>query len=175
MSDYEGYPFVFQMIDRDGADDLLIETLQYRFKSAKSHHSYIVRVERYKEHAYCLKFFDKANMNSKLKFSLRTNTFEPRTIFYTLFHIMLDVLKRDDKASFFFVGAEDERDVLGFATRRFRVYQKFVSSVVSKLHFGHYAVKEESLYVLVNKEYVPNREEYANKIIKAVKQLYASH
>lgn len=114
MDETEGYPFVFQMIDRDGADDLLVETLQYRFKSAKSHHSYIVRVERYKEHAYCLKFFDKANMNSKQKFSLRTNTFEPRTIFYTLLHIMLDVLNKDERASFFFVGAEDERDELGF-------------------------------------------------------------
>ena len=88
---------------------------------------------------------------------------------------MLDVWKRDEKASFFFVGAEDERDELGFATRRFRVYQKFVSSVVSKLYFGHYAVKEESLYVLVNKKYVVNREEYASKIIQAVKQLFASH
>ena len=72
MEESEGYPFVFQMIDRDSADEWLIETLQYRFKSAKSHHSYIVRVERYQEHAYCVKFFDKANMNSKLKFSLRT-------------------------------------------------------------------------------------------------------
>lgn len=47
MEESEGYPFVFQMIDRDSADEWLIETLQYRFKSAKSHHSYIVRVERY--------------------------------------------------------------------------------------------------------------------------------
>ena len=59
MEESEGYPFVFQMIDRDSADEWLIETLQYRFKSAKSHHSYIVRVERYQEHAYCVKFFDK--------------------------------------------------------------------------------------------------------------------
>ena len=137
MKESEGYPFVFQMIDRDSADEWLIETLQYRFKSAKSHHSYIVRVERYQEHAYCVKFFDKANMNSKLKFSLRTNTFEPRIIFYTLFHIMLDVLKRDSKASFFFVGAEDENDELGMATRRFRVYKKFTTSVVSERLFKH--------------------------------------
>lgn len=47
MEESEGYPFVFQMIDRDSADEWLIETLQYRFKSAKSHHSYIIRVERY--------------------------------------------------------------------------------------------------------------------------------
>ena len=171
----EGYPFVFQMIDRDAADELLIETLQYRFKSAKSHHAYIVRVERYIEHAYCLKFFDKANMNSSQKFSLRTNTFEPRTIFYTLFHIMLDVLQRDEKASFFFVGAEDEKDVLGYATRRFRVYYKFVSSVVSEKQFGHFPIRKESLYILVNKTHVKNRQQFADKITNAVKQLYSNH
>lgn len=175
MDGSEGYSFVFQMIDRDGADDLLVETLQYRFKSAKSHHAYIVRVERYKEHAYCLKFFDKANMNSKLKFSLRTNTFEPRTIFYTLFHIMLDVLQRDPKASFFFVGAEDENDELGKATRRFRVYQKFTSSVVSDRLFEHYAIQEESLYILVNKKSVDDYDSYATKITNAVIQLFANH
>lgn len=95
----DGYPFIFQMIDRSGADQFLIETLQYRFKSSRSHHAYIVRVECYISHAYCLKFFDKANINSMNKFSIRTNTFEPRTIFYTLYHIMLDVLRRDECAT----------------------------------------------------------------------------
>ena len=120
MADCDGYPFIFQMIDRDDADDLLTETLQYRFKSDKSHHTYIVRVEKYRQHAYCIKFFDKANRNSRQKFCLRTNTFEPRTIFYTIFHILLDVLKKDNKASFFFIGAEDERDVLGVVYTSFQ-------------------------------------------------------
>ena len=66
MSD--GYPFIFQMIDKSESDEYLIQTLQYRFKSDKSHHAYIVRVECYKKHAYCVKFFDKANINSKNKF-----------------------------------------------------------------------------------------------------------
>ena len=109
MSD--GYPFIFQMIDKCTENEYMLNTLQYRFKSTKSHHTYIVRVEHYQENAYCLKFFDKANIDSKNKYSLRTNTFEPRTIFYTLIHIMLDVLKRDSSASFFFIGAEDERDI----------------------------------------------------------------
>jgi hypothetical protein len=168
----DGYPFIFQMIDKSGTDELLIETLQYRFKSAKSHHAYIVRVERYVSHAYCLKFFDKANINSKNKFSLRTNTFEPRTIFYTLYRIMLDVLHRDEKASFFFVGAEDERDELGSATRRFRVYRRFVSSTVSNRLFEHYRRNDLSLYILVNKSAVQNPYDYAEQIAKYVKEEY---
>lgn len=164
-----GYPFVFQMIDKCENDEFLIETLQYRFKSAKSHHSYIVRVEKYVEHAYCLKFFDKANINSKNKFSLRSNTFEPRTIFYTLFHIMLDVLNRDSKASFFFIGAEDEKDEKGVASRRFRIYHRFVLSTVSNRLFEHFRWNDESLYVLVNKEAVDDVRTYAEKIASAVK------
>lgn len=160
----EGYPFIFQMNDTAGADDLLLTTLQYRFKSAKSHHTYIVRVEKYIKHCYCLKFFDKANINSKNKFSLRTNTFEPRTIFYTLFHIMMDVLKKDPCASFFFIGAEDEKDELGQSTRRYRVYMKFVTSIVSDKKFIHYAVNTESLYMLINRNYVANPLSLANEI-----------
>lgn len=174
MVDYDGYPFIFQMIDRDDADELLVETLQYRFKSEKSHHTYIVRVEKYHQHAYCIKFFDKANRNSRQKFSLRTNTFEPRTIFYTIFHILLDVLKRDDKASFFFIGAEDERDVLGSSTRRFKVYFRFVTSIVSDRLFAHFPVEDESLYILVNKGAVDDRTEYASRIVSLVKQEYSN-
>ena len=72
----EGYPFLFQMIDKCTDNDYMVNTLQYRFKSTKSHHTYIVRVEHYQHSAYCLKFFDKANIDSKKKFSLRTKTFE---------------------------------------------------------------------------------------------------
>lgn len=167
MEDYtEGYPFIFQMNDRSSTDGLLENTLQYRFKSTKSNHTYIVRVEKYKQHCYCLKFYDKANSESKNKYSLRTNTFEPRTIFYTLFHIMLDVLSRDFQASFFFIGAEDEKDVLGQATRRYRVYMKFVSSIISDEKFIHYAVNSESLYILINR----NSAEKATKLVNEIRE-----
>jgi len=164
----DGYPFIFQMNDRAEHDDVLEYTLQYRFKSAKSNHTYIVRVERYIEHSYCLKFFDKANMLSDNKFSLRTGTFEPRTILYTLFNIMMDVLKKDPKASFFFVGAEDEKDVPGVATRRFKVYVKFVLSTIGDKVFKHYRVNDLSLYILANKEYVTDKDAYVQEVIKNV-------
>ena len=164
----DGYPFIFQMNDKNEYDDLLEYTLQYRFKSTRSNHTYIVRVERYKDHSYCLKFFDKANMLSENKFSLRTGTFEPRTIFYTLFNIMLDVLKKDPNASFFFIGAEDEKDEPGVATRRFKVYVKFVLSTIGDNVFKHYRVNDLSLYILANKAYVKNMEAYVNMVIENV-------
>ena len=169
MSD--GYPFIFQMIDKSESDEYLIQTLQYRFKSDKSHHAYIVRVECYKKHAYCVKFFDKANINSKNKFSLRSNTFEVRTILYTMFHIMLDVMKRDEKASFFFIGAEDEKDQDGMVSRRFRLYRRFVLSTVSGDKFEHFRRNDLSLYILVNKEYVEDTASYADELAGIVQRL----
>ena len=166
MSD--GYPFIFQMIDKCTENEYMLNTLQYRFKSTKSHHTYIVRVEHYQENAYCLKFFDKANIDSKNKYSLRTNTFEPRTIFYTLIHIMLDILKRDSSASFFFIGAEDERDISGMVSRRFRVYRRFVSSVISDEQFEHYRRNDLSLYMLINKHSVKDTSEFAHKLADLV-------
>ena len=156
MSD--GYPFIFQMIDKSESDEYLIQTLQYRFKSDKSHHAYIVRVECYKKHAYCVKFFDKANINSKNKFSLRSNTFEVRTILYTMFHIMLDVLKRDEK------------DQDGMVSRRFRLYRRFVLSTVSDDKFEHFRRNDLSLYILVNKKYVSDTSSYADELANIVQQ-----
>lgn len=161
---YEGYPFIFQMNDRSYSDDLLEYTMQYRFKSTKSNHTYIVRVERYKEHTYCVKFFDKANMSSDDKFSLRTATFEPRTIVYTVLNFMFDVLKRDEKASFFFIGAEDEKDIPGRSTRRFRFYSKLVLSVVTDSVFEHFRSVSLSLYILVNKKHVGDIQSYVKRI-----------
>lgn len=169
MSMTDGYPFIFQMNDKSVKDGLLEYALQYRFKSTKSNHTYIVRVEKYVEHTYCLKFFDKANMHSDNKYSLRTSTFEPRTIFYTLVHIMMDVYQKDPKASFFFIGAEDEKDEMGEATQRYRIYRSFVSDVLSNKFFKHHRNNELSLYILVNREAVEDEQQYVQRITDEVK------
>lgn len=160
----DGYPFIFQMNDYSYSDNMLEYTMQYRFKSTKSNHTYIVYVERYIEHTYCVKFFDKANMLSKNKYSLRTDTFEPRKIVSTVLNILLDVYRRDEKASFFFIGAEDEKDIQGRATRRFNFYADFVLSVITDKVFTHFRNDPLSLYILVNKFSVTDFETYVKRI-----------
>lgn len=167
-----GYPFVFVMNDKGEADDILEYVMQYRFKSSKSNHTYIVRVERYIHHAYCVKFYDKANSGSRNKYSLRTNTYEPRRILFTIYSIMRDILNKDYLASFFFIGAEDEKDELGVATRRYRFYRRFVSSTISNRVFDHYRVNDISLYVLVNKGAVKDQEAYVNEITRRVRDAF---
>jgi len=170
----DGYPFIFQMNDKSAKDELMEYVLQYRFKSRKSNHTYIVRLEKYHEHAYCVKFFDKANMLSDSKFSLRTSTFEPRTILYTIFHIMLDVYHKDPKASFFFIGADDEKDEMGEATRRYRIYRSFVSNVLSNKIFSHHRNNELSLYILVNRAAVDDETLFVQRITDEVRKVMIS-
>ena len=81
---------------------------------------------------------------------------------------MLDVLKRDSSASFFFIGAEGERDVSGMVSRRFRVYRRFVSSVISDEEFEHYRRNDLSLYMLINKQSVKDTSEFAHKLADLV-------
>lgn len=81
---------------------------------------------------------------------------------------MLDVLKRDPDASFFFIGANDEKDTPETTTRRFRVYVRFVSSIVSWKSFEHYRVNDLSLYILVNRQHVTDMDDYANRITREV-------
>jgi hypothetical protein len=83
---------------------------------------------------------------------------------------MLDVLRKDPKASFFFIGAEDEKDEPGKTTRRFRVYHRFVSSVVSENVFEHHRNNGLSLYILVNKKYVEDIPLYTQKITDFVSE-----
>lgn len=117
-----------------------------RFKSEKSHHTYIVRIECYVDHTYCVKFYDKANTLSDNKFSLRTKTYEPRVIVNTVFNVMLDVLKKDGLASFFFIGAEDEKDIAGKATR--------CSSFTQTMFYRWYQTLFLSIFVLITCRFI---------------------
>ena len=77
--------------------------------------------------------------------------------------------KRDPKASFFFIGAEDEKDEMGEATRRYRLYRSFVSDVLSNKVFNHHRNNELSLYILVNREAVENEQQYVDRITSEVR------
>lgn len=83
---------------------------------------------------------------------------------------MLDVLKRDELASFFFIGAEDEKDQKGMMSRRFRFYRRFVLSTVSEEKFEHYRRNDLSLYILVNKKSVSDSASYAENIANIVQR-----
>ena len=83
---------------------------------------------------------------------------------------MMDVYRKDSKASFFFIGAEDEKDEMGEATRRYRVYRSFVSSILSNRIFNHHRNNELSLYILVNRDSVKDEQQYVQRITNKVRE-----
>ena len=82
---------------------------------------------------------------------------------------MMDVYEKDRKASFFFIGAEDEKDEMGESTRRYRIYRSFVSNVLSSNVFKHHRNNELSLYILVNRLAVADERQYVQRITAEVK------
>ena len=76
------YPYRFVM-NEHSHEDYLAGTSIYTFRSTKSNLVYLVRVEHYRMDVYIIKFYLKNNRNSPHKYSLLTNTFEPRRILNT--------------------------------------------------------------------------------------------
>lgn len=142
------YPFRFIQHEK-GDSKGLIETSLYRFKSTKSNLVYIVRVEKYRYNIYAVKFYQKNHRLSKDKYRILTNTYEPRRIINTCINIMLSIYKKDPKASFGFIGANNlDEDVN--CTKRYRVYARIVATYFSDTYFYHKENVDKSAYMLIN-------------------------
>ena len=122
-----GYAFSFKGIDTHCADEYQKDALLYSFESEKLHHTYTVRIERYVNGLHCIKFFDESDSQGTGCFSHLSSTYEPRRIFRTIVDVALDVLRKNNSASFLFIGAADGKDVYGLPTRRYRVYKLYLS------------------------------------------------
>ena len=142
------YPFYFIQRDKEGSKCLLFVSL-YRFKSTKSHLTYIVRVEEYEFNIYAVKFYQKNHSLSKNKYRIMANTYEPRRIINTCINIMLTIYQNDQKASFGFIGANGfDEDVS--CTKRYKVYARIVATYFSDVHFYHKENIDKSAYMLIN-------------------------
>lgn len=91
------YPASFIMRSKDPSTLRIIDL--WRFKSIKSNKRYIVEVEKFSNHFLGLKFYWKGVVNSKNRYSLLTNDYEPRTIVMSCVYIMLDYFRKDKFAS----------------------------------------------------------------------------
>ncbi len=89
------------------------------------------------DHVYGVKFFTKQMLNSVKKYSHLTNTYEPRTILYSVFKLMLDIYAKDKQASFMFIGNADENGNHE-NTRRYRLfvisYQTLSATNISSIY-----------------------------------------
>lgn len=161
----EGYESILLKYDYLESDSLLHRIAYYRFRSKKSHLFYIVRVEEYREHVYGVKFYLKSMQDSPRKYSFLTNTYEPRTIVYSIFKILLTILNEDERASFMFIGNADEGGTHVY-TRRYRLYCRLVENCISENYFKHIRNDQHSLYILANKMQIMDNPFFANAMVE---------
>lgn len=161
-----GYKFLFQGLEETNNDPYQIDSLVYTFVSGKSGHRYQVRIERYVHHLHCIKFYDESADLGDGKFSRLSGTYEPRTIFRTVAEIAIDALRRDPNASFFFIGAADEKDESGKMNRRYRVYTAFLRDLGIGQYFRPVYIDDQSACILVNIKAVSDINAYVYKIFE---------
>ena len=150
------YPFYFVMNEKGDADNGILTVKLYRFISTISNITFFVRVEIYQNHVYAVKFYTKNSRHSKNKYSLMTNTNEPRFIIHTCIYIMLSIYKNDKMASFGFIGASSINEDSTYCTKRYRVYSKIVATYFSDENFYHKENKNKSAYMLINNKTLAN-------------------
>ena len=156
----------------DGPQGFLLYKLLYSFKSCKSHQTYWVWVEVYRQHFYAVKFHLKAHRDSSRKYNILTGLNEPRECIQTCMAIMKkEVASRDDKASFGFIGANSIGES-ELETKRFRVYSRYMQTYFNTEEFEHHYNLAKSAYLLINKKELSASPGLIKDIVEGFKELY---
>jgi hypothetical protein len=130
-----------------------IETFKYRFRN-KRQVFYIVDVERYQYNLYAIKFYLKKHSGSPFKFSHMTKHGDARRVIQTCLKIGIEILDKNECASFCFIGAplEKEFEEKEYDTsKRYRVYSRMARFLLSPETFEHTDLPLKSAYFLINK------------------------
>lgn len=129
----------------------------WTFKSDKSNKRYIVEVEYFEDDFYGIKFYWKGVEQSKQRYSLLTNDYEPRTIVRSCIEVMLEYYYKNPLASFGFVAADDlKKDIKGkninmkAGSRRFRFYQRMMVNLFGPKTFCQTADTANKIYLMTN-------------------------
>ncbi len=146
----------------------------WKFRSEKSNKWYIVEVEHFASHFYGLKFYWKGVAESRDRYSLLTNDYEPRTIVLSCIAVMLQYYQSDAKASFGFVGAHDliEKAFEDSPNKRFRFYRRMMLTFLSNDKFLQMKDVKNSMYLIVNKKMLESGRVSLSQIETEISNLY---
>ena len=146
----------------------------WSFKSIKSNKRYIIEVEKFSNHFLGLKFYWKGVTNSKERYSLLTNDYEPRTIVMSCVYVMLEYFKKDGFTSFGFVAASDINSSPNAVcpNKRFRFYRRMMLSLFGSETFAQGYDINNSIYLLINKKMLQSGSISLNLIEEEITKLY---
>lgn len=123
----------------------------YTFISKRSGQRYQANAIEYDIGVYAVKFHLRKDKKNPNKYRVLTNSGDAIVVLKTIVGIMLDVLSKDHKASFAFIGMPLEKENLD-TTKRYCVYEKFCQRYFSTDTFEHFYDKSNSFYMLINKK-----------------------
>ena len=153
------YPYTF--LTRQNTGDMPV--LIYHFRSSRTKKWYIVRVEKYPNDFWGIKFYLKDDRLNPHKYNRLTGLNEPRPIINICIAILMELASRYPYSSFGVIGAnlmgESEKE-----TKRFRVYRRVLTTYFSEEHYLHYQIIEKSAYALVQKQALNNNPNLINEI-----------
>lgn len=146
----------------------------WTFKSDKSNKRYIVEVEKFSNNFLGLKFYWKGVTNSKDRYSLLTNDYEPRTIVMSCVYIMLEYFKENNCASFGFVAANDLNPGVAHKTpnKRFRFYRRMMLSIFGDKYFVQGYDLKNSIYLIINRKMLEEGNISISRIEMEISKLY---
>ncbi len=161
-----GYKYEQVTINKSHLDPNVIREVIFRFKT-DSGINYIARIHEYGYRVYAIKFHLREHKNLKKKYNLILNHYftatNPSRVIRTIVNIAVDILSKDEMASFAFVGVfkvkpqtnkrnkNSKEHSETELTQRFRTYKKIVEYFFGSETFKHNYQEKSNSYLLVNK------------------------
>lgn len=147
-----GNHYQFKLLNKNPIKgDRKVNDYIYTFVSQKTGLKYYANCVEYDIGVFAVKFYLKIHKNDKHKYNLVINKGDGRKVLKTIIAIMLDVLKRNDSASFAFIGMpkpDESRKV----TTRYCVYRGLCSNYFNPENFDHVYDEQKAFYSLLNKK-----------------------
>ena len=131
---------------------------------------YIVHVEEYSNDLFLLKFHLKKHQRNKDKYLVLTQENNcPKGILSGVLSIALDILRKNEMASFGFIGSPTVNELYNEDylknTKRFKVYAKLAITFFDPDHFIHHQDVNHSSYLLINKKKSAELTNLLNEIL----------
>lgn len=131
----------------------LIRRYSYSFSTRKRR--YLVSIHEYEYKVFVIKFHDASHKKQSNRYNLVFNDFEkPSKIIRTVIEIALHLLKKEQMASFAFVGVpkENKEDKLQSNAQRLRIYKRLAEDFLGVQTFLHGVEFQSNCYLLVNRK-----------------------
>lgn len=178
--DYEGYKIRFIQKEPCRDESAHLYTLVYKFFSPVTRYFYILRADYHEHDFFAVKFYCKKDKRSDNKYSKVINKGDIGNILITCAKIVPYLLIDYPNSSFGIAGARTIDPVSKtietyYNNQRFRLYNYIIPKKIGQKTFAHFAYREISGYLLVNRtsgDIVKKERELREMLVTTYSQIH---